>query len=87
MPKEYNNEMRFALFKNDKGDNDKRPDYRGTCQVAGVEYDLSAWIRTGREGAKFMSGQIQPKRDRQPSPGTEPNQPEPTDTPQDDVPF
>lgn len=85
MPQQYDNEMRFALFKNDKEGNDKRPDYRGTLQVAGVEYDLSAWIKEGRKG-KFMSGQVQPKRDRQrPAPADEPAQSAPEEN--DDVPF
>lgn len=60
--KEFNNEMRFALFKNDKGDNPKRPDYQGTMQIAGVQYKLSAWIRDGKSG-KFMSGEIKAKAD------------------------
>ena len=30
---EYDRELTGVLFRNDKGDNDKRPDYRGTCQV------------------------------------------------------
>ena len=64
MPEQHNNEMRFALFRNDKGDNEKRPDYRGTIQVNGVEYELSAWIRTSKRGDKFMSGEVKPKRER-----------------------
>lgn len=64
MSSEFDNEMRFALFKNDKAGNEKRPDYRGTMQIAGVEYELSAWIRDAKNGTRFMSGQVQPKRDR-----------------------
>lgn len=64
MSETYSNEMRFALFKNDKDGNDKRPDYRGTMQMGGVEYELSAWMRTSQAGAKYMSGQVQPKRER-----------------------
>ena len=86
MPEQYSNEMRFALFKNDKDGNEKRPDYRGTMMIAGVEYDLSAWIKTSKNGNKFMAGQVQPRRDR-----TKPAQQEdklPTDQAEtDDVPF
>lgn len=54
----YDNEMRFVLFRNDKNGNDKRPDYRGTAQVGGVEYKLSAWIKESAKG-KFVSGMIE----------------------------
>lgn len=58
------------LTKNDNGGNESRPDYRGSINVAGVEYWLSAWIKDGREGTKlagkkYMSLSVQPK-DAQP---------------------
>lgn len=63
----YDNTNQFALFKNDKGENPKRPDYTGTINIDGMEFQLSAWIREGAKG-KFMSGTVQPKRDaRQPA--------------------
>lgn len=43
-----------ALFKNDKGDNPARPDYRGEALIDGVSYEMSAWIKNGKKG-KFMS--------------------------------
>ena len=52
------NELQGALFKNDKGTGPtahKRPDYRGQARVGGVNYRLSAWVRTDRNGKKFMS--------------------------------
>ena len=57
---EYSNENRGVLFKNDRKDSDKHPDYRGSINVNGVEYWLSAWIREGQKG-KFMSLSVQPK--------------------------
>ena len=62
MTQQYDNEMRFSLFKNDKGDNPKRPDYTGKCQLNGVTYRLSAWLKTSKSGDKFMSGEIKPDR-------------------------
>ncbi len=56
-----------ALFKNDKGDNPKRPDYRGDCALNGVQYEIAAWIKDGRNG-KFMSLSIKPKEAREPKP-------------------
>jgi hypothetical protein len=57
---EYDNTNTFALFKNDKGDNPKRPDYTGTANVDGIEFRISGWIREGAKG-KFISGSVQLK--------------------------
>ena len=55
----------ISVFKNDKQGNDKRPDYRGTAQLGGVEHSVSLWVRTSKTtGGKFFSGKIEPKRDR-----------------------
>lgn len=62
--KQYDNEKRFALHKNDKDGNEKRPDYKGTMQLNGVEYVLSAWIRTSKAGNKYMSGAMEEKKTR-----------------------
>jgi len=59
---EYDNSNSGVLFKNDKDGNEKRPDYKGSINVGGVEFWLSAWIRTPNAGgAKFMSLSVQPK--------------------------
>jgi hypothetical protein len=69
-----------ALFKNDKGDNPARPDYRGDVMVGGVVYELSAWIKPLPSDAekKFMSLSAKPKQQRQQaerrSPPQRPNQ-------------
>jgi uncharacterized protein (DUF736 family) len=80
----YDNEMRFVLFRNDKEGNEKRPDYRGTTQVAGVPYKLSGWIKTDKNGKKFLAGQVEPAQPKQ-QPTTEPEPTEPNSG--DDVPF
>lgn len=58
----YSNENRGALFKNDKQGNESRPDYTGNLNVAGVDYRISAWLKVGKSGAKFMSLSVQPKQ-------------------------
>jgi len=52
-----------ALFKNDKGDNPARPDYRGDVTVGGVTYELSAWIKPMKNNPekRFMSLSAKPK--------------------------
>lgn len=52
-----------VLFKNDKGDNQARPDYRGEIMVDGTLYELSAWIKEGQKG-RFMSLSVKPKEER-----------------------
>ncbi len=55
----------FSLFKNDKGGNDKRPDYRGEGKdMAGNDIEVAAWIKEGGKG-KFMSCTFKAKGERQ----------------------
>ena len=51
---EYDKTNTGTLGKNDKGDNEKRPDYKGKIDIEGTNYWLSAWLRKGPEGT-FMS--------------------------------
>lgn len=55
-----------TLFKNKKKQpGDRQPDYRGDCEVNGFPMEISAWIKDGRNGGKFMSLAFKPKQDRQ----------------------
>ena len=52
----YDNTNKGSLFKNDKGDNPKRPDYQGKINIGGIEYKLSAWLQTPKNGGdKYMA--------------------------------
>ena len=56
-----------VLFKNDKGDNYKRPDYKGEICINGALYELAAWVKEGKKG-KFMSVSIgKEKQPKQPA--------------------
>jgi len=80
---EYDNTNIGALFKNDKGDNEKRPDYTGKLDVAGKEYKLSAWIKSPKAGGKpFLSLKVQLGNESKP---TVPARQEIAE--QDDIPF
>lgn len=61
---DYDNTNSGVLFKNDKEGNEKRPDYKGSINVGGTEFWLSAWIKDSAKG-KFMSLSVQPKENRQ----------------------
>jgi hypothetical protein len=51
---DYDNNLRGVLFKNERKEKDTHPDYKGSAEIGGVEYWLSAWIKAGKNG-KFMS--------------------------------
>jgi len=54
-----------VLFKNDKKESEKHPDYKGYLTVNNQEFWLSAWIKEGKTG-KYMGLAISPKEDYQP---------------------
>lgn len=64
---QYDNTNRGALFKNDRKEKDSHPDYKGSINVDGVDYWLSAWLKEGQKG-KFFSMSIQPKEQAAPAP-------------------
>jgi uncharacterized protein (DUF736 family) len=57
----YDNTDRGVLFKNDKQGNESRPDYRGTLNVNGQDFWISAWVKSSKAGNKYMSLSVQPK--------------------------
>ncbi len=70
----YDNTNSGALFKNEK-QKDTHPDYRGTINVNGVDFWISAWIKSSKAGQKYMSLSVQPKEakdDRRPERGAQP---------------
>jgi hypothetical protein len=51
-----------VLFKNDRKEQDKHPDYKGHATLDGVDYYVSSWVRTSKkDGGKFMSLAFSPK--------------------------
>jgi hypothetical protein len=56
-----------VLFRNDKKETPKHPDYKGNITVDGTDYWLSAWIKEGKSG-KFMGLALSPKDEQPPSP-------------------
>ena len=64
MAEQYDNTNSFALFKNDKGDNEARPDYTGNVTLPdGKEMRMAAWVRESKSGLKFLSGRLSEPQD------------------------
>lgn len=87
MDKYLPKEMTGNLFKNDKGDNDKRPDYRGDAMINGELVEMAAWIKDGQKG-KYMSISFKVKEEAPAKP--QPKQRQAVmvdDMPHDEIPF
>ena len=63
---EYDNNLTGALFKNDRKQTDQHPDYKGSVEVDGKHFWVSAWIKKSKKGVTFMSLNLTPK-DEQPA--------------------
>jgi hypothetical protein len=62
MAEQYDNNNRFALFKNNKT-KETQPDYTGTITLDGKELRLSAWVRTSEKVGSYLSGQLSEKQE------------------------
>jgi len=74
----YSNELRGVLFKSDRKEKPSDRDYRGNCEVAGVQYWISGWINESRAGVKYLGLQFAPKGE-QPAGGGAPRSEEDDD--------
>ena len=64
----YDNTDSGALFKNDKGDNEKRPDYKGKINVDGKDYQLAGWISEPKNGGqKFIKLKVTEEKPKEPT--------------------
>lgn len=80
---DYDNTNSGALFKNTEKQTDKHPDYRGTINVQGTEYWLSAWLKKSKTGTPYMSLAVKVKEDK---PAPQPDRSVMADL-KDDIPF
>ena len=58
---QYDNEMKGVLFANKERTKDSQPQAKGSCQIDGVEYFVSAWTNTAKSGQKYQSLSFQRK--------------------------
>lgn len=58
---QYDNEMRGVLFANKERTKDSQPQAKGSCQIDGVEYWVSAWTNEAKSGQRYQSLSFQRK--------------------------
>lgn len=73
-----------SLFKNEKKTKETHPDYKGSAMVDGVEFWLSAWMKTGKNG-RFMSLALERKDANRTTSSKAPAREE--EVSEDDMPF
>ena len=67
------------IFKNDRKEKETHPDYTGTINVAGKDWQISLWVKEGKKG-KFFSASIK-------EPYVKDCQPKTFTSPKEDLPF
>ena len=48
----------ISVFKNNKKETEKQPDYTGTALINGQKMKVALWVKEGQKG-KFFAGKIQ----------------------------
>jgi len=72
-----------TLFRNERKNNERSPDYTGSCMIGGVDYWINGWVKESQSGKKFFSFAFKEKEERreQSSPKVQ------TSSIDDDIPF
>lgn len=85
MSDNYQNKLNSgAIFKNTKKQNEKQPDYRGTVNVEGKEFEIALWLKESQKGTKYFSVSV--STPYQKPEGNTPAAP-PAPAPDNDLPF
>lgn len=85
----YDDTNRGQIWGNDKKTSDSHPDFKGSINVEGKEYWLSAWKRAPDANPKAPSLRfsVQPKDEQAPQQPKAQPQTQPQDDFDDDIPF
>jgi len=85
---EHDNTNRGSIWKNDRKEKPTHPDFKGTLNVDGVEYWVSAWKRKpdANPKAPALTFSVQPKEQGTPTSPIRSTDPEPESF-DDDIPF
>lgn len=82
---DYDDTNRGRLFRNDKKETEKHPDYRGEINVEGKTLELAAWLKVSQKGTKYMSLKVSEPREKAPAKAAPKKAP--VEELSDDIPF
>lgn len=60
----YDNTNKGVLFRNERRQNDKQPEYTGNINFDGTDCWLNAWVKTDKNGRKYFSLSVKKKEPR-----------------------
>lgn len=88
-------DMAGSVFRNKRKEKDTHPDYQGSIRIGGVDYWLSGWKKTTKDGEAWISLAFKVKEAKpQPEPPaqeaehrTPPSRTDPFANMKDDIPF
>lgn len=85
----YDNTNTGMMMRNRNRETEKHPEFTGSINIDGVEYWLSAWVNTGKDGSKiqgqkYFSLKFKPKDESKPK---APSKEQDYDDLDDDIPF
>lgn len=85
---DYDNTNRGGIWKNDKKETDKHPDFTGNLDVDGVEYWVSGWKRDPDSNPKAPALRLRvKKKDTKPAAKADGFRDSTPDNFDDDIPF
>ena len=61
----YDNTNKGVLFQNYDKKTDKSPDYSGSLNVGGIDFNLAGWKKQSKKGTTFLSLSVSSKQERQ----------------------
>ena len=64
-------ENKGSMFPNDQDGNQNRPVYKGTINIEGTLYTISAWNNESKSGKKYLGLQVQLPLKREERPGSQ----------------
>ena len=78
---QYDNTNSGVLFRNEKKQTEKHPDFTGSINSDGREFFLSAWVNETNDGRKYFKLSLSPKDEKPSKPAQQQS------IPDEDIPF
>lgn len=53
---------RIKIIRNEQRTTDKQPTHKGEGNLDGIEFEVALWVEEEKDGRKYFSGTVKPKR-------------------------